>query len=54
MTPDERRMLAELADKIAQTPVPAHDPEADEFIRLIQGAASAGASGPGLPEQVRQ
>jgi hypothetical protein len=33
MTPEEREMLTELADKIAKTPAPAHDPEADEFIR---------------------
>jgi hypothetical protein len=37
MTPEEREMLAELADKIAQTPAPAHDPEADEFIRTNIG-----------------
>jgi hypothetical protein len=37
MTPQERDMLAELADKIAKTPVPAHDPEADEFIRTNIG-----------------
>lgn len=33
MTSEERAMLTELADKIAKTPTPAHDPEADEFIR---------------------
>jgi hypothetical protein len=37
MTPEEREMLAELADKIAKTPAPAHDPEADEFIRTNIG-----------------
>jgi hypothetical protein len=37
MTPDEREMLTELADKIAKTPAPAHDPEADEFIRTNIG-----------------
>lgn len=33
MTPDEQRMLQELADKIAKTPAPPRDPEAEEFIR---------------------
>ena len=37
MTPQERQMLAELADKIGKTPAPAHDPEADEFIRTNIG-----------------
>lgn len=37
MTPEEREMLIELADKIAATPAPAHDPEADEFIRTNIG-----------------
>jgi uncharacterized protein len=37
MTPQEREMLAELADKIAKTPAPAHDLEADEFIRTNIG-----------------
>ncbi len=37
MTPEERQMLTELADKIARTPTPAHDPEADEFIRTKIG-----------------
>jgi hypothetical protein len=37
MTPEEREMLTELADKIAATPAPAHDPEADEFIRTNIG-----------------
>ncbi len=33
MTPDEQRMLTDLANKIAQTPPPPRDPEAEEFIR---------------------
>src|SRR5208283_4960028 len=33
MTPDERNMLADLAKKIAQTPPPPRDPEAEDFIR---------------------
>jgi hypothetical protein len=33
MTPDERNMLADLANKIAQTPPPPRDPEAEDFIR---------------------
>ena len=33
MTQDERRMLSELADKIAKTPAPPKDQEAEEFIR---------------------
>src|SRR5580700_6288049 len=37
MTPEEREMLTEFADKIAQTPAPAQDPEADEFIRTNIG-----------------
>src|ERR1700691_1537620 len=37
MTPEERQMLTDLADKIARTPTPAHDPEADEFIRTKIG-----------------
>src|ERR1039457_2654113 len=39
MTPDERRMLADLAGKIAQTPAPPKDPEADDFIRTKIGAS---------------
>jgi hypothetical protein len=37
MTPDERKMLQDLADKIAQTPAPPKDPEAEEFIRIRIG-----------------
>ncbi len=37
MTPEERQMLTDLANKIAQTPSPAHDPEAEEFIRTHIG-----------------
>ena len=37
MTPDERKMLQDLADKIAQTPAPPRDPEAEEFIRTRIG-----------------
>src|SRR5437763_8420735 len=37
MTPDERRMLTDLANKIAQTPAPPRDPEAEEFIRTQIG-----------------
>jgi hypothetical protein len=38
MTPDERKMLTDLADKIAQTPAPPKDPEAEEFIRTRIGS----------------
>src|SRR3954470_4166379 len=37
MTPDERKMLSDLADKVAQTPPPPRDPEAEEFIRTRIG-----------------
>src|SRR5947199_1939087 len=37
MTPDERSMLTDLANKIAQTPAPPRDPEAEEFIRTQIG-----------------
>src|ERR671933_1973392 len=37
MTPDERKMLSDLADKVAQTPPPPRDPEAEEFIRTQIG-----------------
>lgn len=37
MTQDERRMLSELADKVAKTPAPPKDPEAEEFIRTNIG-----------------
>lgn len=33
MTPDERNMLADLANKIAKTPPPPRDSEAEDFIR---------------------
>ena len=38
MTQDEKRMLSELADKIAKTPAPPKDPEAEEFIRKQIGS----------------
>jgi hypothetical protein len=38
MTPDERNMLADLANKFAQTPEPPKDPEAEEFIRSRIGS----------------
>ncbi len=37
MTPDERNMLTELANKIAQTPAPPRDPEAEDLIRTQIG-----------------
>ena len=37
MTSDERNMLTDLANKIAQTPAPPRDPEAEEFIRTHIG-----------------
>ncbi len=37
MTPDERNLLNDLADKIAQTPAPPKDPEAEDFIRTHIG-----------------
>jgi uncharacterized protein len=37
MTSDERNMLTDLATKIAQTPAPPRDPEAEEFIRTQIG-----------------
>ena len=37
MTPDERKMLTELAAKIAQTPAPPRDAEAEELIRTRIG-----------------
>lgn len=37
MTPDERNMLTELANKVAQTPPPAKDAEAEDFIRTRIG-----------------
>lgn len=38
MTEQERQMLTDLANKIAQTPAPAHEPEAEEFIRTRIGS----------------
>jgi uncharacterized protein len=38
MTPDERKMLNDLAEKIAQTPAPPKDPEAEELIRKRIGS----------------
>jgi uncharacterized protein len=38
MTPDERKMLTDLADRIAQTPPPPKDPEAEELIRTKIGS----------------
>src|SRR5581483_43697 len=38
MTPDERNMLTDLANKIAQTPAPPRDPEAEDLIRTRIGA----------------
>ncbi len=38
MTPEENRMLSDLAAKIAQTPAPPRDPEAEEFIRKNIGS----------------
>jgi uncharacterized protein len=37
MTPDERKMLNDLADKFEKTPSPPKDPEAEEFIRTRIG-----------------
>ncbi len=37
MTQDERNMLAELANKISQTPPPPRDPEAEDYIRSSIG-----------------
>ncbi len=38
MTPDERQMLSDLANKISQTPPPPKDAEAEEFIRTRIGS----------------
>jgi hypothetical protein len=38
MTPDERNMLQDLANKVAQTPAPAKDVEAEDFIRKNIGS----------------
>lgn len=37
MTPDEQKLLADLAAKIAQTPAPPRDPDAESFIRAHIG-----------------
>jgi uncharacterized protein len=37
MTPDERNLLTDLANKIAQTPAPPRDAEAEDFIRTSIG-----------------
>ena len=37
MTQDERNMLSDLANKIAQTPAPPRDPDAEDFIRKSIG-----------------
>jgi hypothetical protein len=38
MTPEEKNMLTDLAAKIAQTPAPPRDPEAEDFIRKSIGS----------------
>jgi hypothetical protein len=38
MTPDEQQMLNDLANKVAQTPPPQRDPQAEEFIRTRIGS----------------
>jgi uncharacterized protein len=38
VTPEENRLLSDLAAKIAQTPAPPRDPEAEEFIRKNIGS----------------
>ena len=38
MTQDERKMLEDLANKIAQTPAPPKDAEAEDFIRKNIGS----------------
>ena len=38
MTPEEQQMLSDLANKIAQAPAPAIDPEADQLIRTRIGS----------------
>jgi uncharacterized protein len=40
VTPEERRLLTDLAGKIAQTPPPPRDPEAEDFIRKNIGSRS--------------
>ncbi len=38
MTPEERRLLTDLATKVSQTPPPQRDPEAEDFIRKNIGS----------------
>ena len=38
MTPDERKMLTDLAERVANTPAPQRDPEAEELIRTKIGS----------------
>src|SRR5208283_3510992 len=38
MSPEEKQLLADLANKIAQTPAPQRDPEAEDFIRAHIGS----------------
>src|ERR1700761_4463130 len=38
MTPDERKMLEDLANRFAQTPAPPKDAEAEDFIRQKIGS----------------
>ena len=38
MTPEEQQMLTDLANKVAQTPPPQRDPQAEEFIRTRIGS----------------
>lgn len=38
MTPEERQMLNDLANKVAQTPAPPREPEAEELIRTKIGS----------------
>jgi hypothetical protein len=38
MTPEEKQMLTDFANKIAQTPAPPRDPEAEDFIRTHIGS----------------
>jgi len=38
MTPDERNMLLDLASKVAQTPAPQRDPDAENIIRTKIGS----------------
>lgn len=38
MTDDERRLLSDLADRIAQTPAPPKDAEAEQFVRTRIGS----------------